>query len=76
MAAGFYRDSEGPEREGAGEVGEVSLVSKCLPSREMGRRNRETEAAVGGPLGTKPFLKSQHAGWLNSLVTDTARKSQ
>lgn len=58
-------------------------MSECLPSREVGRRNRETRAAAGGPVGTKPFLKSQHAGWLNSgprhrwcsADTDSARKS-
>lgn len=57
-------------------------MSECLPYREVGRRNRETRAAAGVPLGTKPSLKSQHAGWLNSgprqrwcsVDTDSARK--
>ncbi len=57
-------------------------MSECRPSREVGRRNRETGAVAGGPLGTKPFLKSQYAGWLNggprhrwcSADTGSARK--
>ena len=60
-------------------------MSECLPSREVGRRNRETRAAAaGGPLGTKPFFSnpSMLAGWTVgprrrwcSADTDSARKS-
>lgn len=70
-------------KESARAEGGNLPMSECLSSREVGRRNRETGAAAGGPLGTKPFLKSQHAGWLNggprqrrcSADSDSARKS-
>lgn len=41
-------------------------MSESLPSREVGRRNRETKADARSPLSTKPVLKSLHAGCLNS----------
>lgn len=33
--------------------------------RKWGGVRGETKAASGSPLGTKPFLKAQQAGWSN-----------